>query len=101
MPNRRHTDPPRAPAAGQPSAHKPTGLRSSSGNLKVIGDAASASPGTETDTEDGGDWMAERITGPEDLPADGAGAVPGVPVSTRSPRGTRRGKAIESKRGQR
>ncbi|MEO5733374.1 MAG: hypothetical protein ABIN96_16415 [Rubrivivax sp.] len=100
MPNRRHTDPPAGPEKGRPSTHAPTGLRSSNGNLKVVGDAASAGPGTGNDTEDGGDWMAERITGPEDLPADETGAAAGVPVSTRSPQGTRRGKAIESKRGQ-
>lgn len=100
MPSRRHSDNPQVPQPGKASIHKPTGLRESSGNMKVVGNAASASPGAGTDTENGGDWMEERILSPEDLPDQETGPAAGVPVSTGSPRGTRKGKTIESKRGQ-
>ena len=59
----------------------------------VVGNAASASPGTGTDTMESSDWMAERVISPDAAPEGGA------PVDTGSPRGLRRGKAIESKRG--
>ncbi len=101
MPNRRRTDTPGETPARSLPTHQPSGLRNLEGNAKVIGEAATASPGAITEVDNGGDWMDERILSPDDLPAEQAGAAAGVPVSTRSARGTRKGKAIESKRGQR
>lgn len=76
-------------AAAAKSIHSGSGAAA-----HVVGNAASASPGTGTDTTESGDWMAERVMSPDQAPEEG------VPVSTASPRGLRRGKAVESKRGQ-
>lgn len=60
----------------------------------VVGQAAAAQPG-QAEAPAGGDWLAEITRAPEVKPADG------VPVATRSRGDTRRGRATESKRGQR
>ena len=64
----------------------------------VVGDAAAATAGTGTDTQLSSDWMAEMKLRPGAAAA--APPQPGVAVSTR-PRDTSRGRAVESKRGQR
>ena len=64
----------------------------------VVGDAAAAGAGTGTDTQASSDWMAEMKQRPGAAAAPGS--PPGVAVSTR-PRDASRGRAVESKRGQR
>jgi hypothetical protein len=58
----------------------------------AVGDAAQSAAGSGSDTQPSSDWMAERIEGPDD-------SQQGVAVDTGS--GLNRGKAKESKRGQR
>ena len=64
----------------------------------VVGEAAAATAGAGTDTQPSSDWMAEMKLRPGATAA--APPQPGVAVSTR-PRDTSRGRAVESKRGQR
>lgn len=61
----------------------------------VVGEAAAAQPGQGGAPDNGGDWLAEITGRPAPQPADG------VPVATRGRGDTRRGRATESKRGQR
>ncbi|MDQ2779947.1 MAG: hypothetical protein M3Y32_10365 [Pseudomonadota bacterium] len=83
------------PARRARNAAAAKSIHSDSGAAQhVVGNAASASPGTGTDTTESADWMAERLVSP------GAAPAAGTPVDTGSPRGLRRGKAVESKRGQ-
>lgn len=62
--------------------------------LPVVGEAAAATPGTGTDTTPSSDWLGEITSTPEADPKDG------VPVSTRTKGDRRRGRSVESKRGQ-
>ncbi len=59
----------------------------------VVADSTARTPGTGTDTTPSSDWLGE-ITEP-------AAPAEGVPIATRSKVDKRRGRAVESKRGQR
>lgn len=61
----------------------------------VIGEAAASQPGQGGAPDGGGDWLDEITSRPQPEPADG------VPLATRRRGDTHRGRATESKRGQR
>lgn len=63
--------------------------------LPVVGDAAGATPGSGSGTTASSDWLAEIKQVPGTDPRQG------VPVATRSKGDRHRGRAVESKRGQR
>ena len=76
----------RAPGSPSPSAGPHA-------NAHVVSDAASATEATGTDTTPSSDWLAE-------LQPAAPPPQPGVAISTR-PRQPVKGRAVESKRGQR
>jgi hypothetical protein len=59
----------------------------------AVSDAATASPGTGTDTTPSSDWLAERSAE--------AAPQPGVAISTRPKGAVERARARESRRGRR
>ncbi len=63
----------------------------------AVGDAAQASAGSGTDTEASSDWMAERRVGEDDKDSH----PDGVGIDTSPTGDVHRGRAQESKRGQR
>lgn len=76
---------------------RPRAMRSNRAD-HVVGDAAGQTVGTGSSTAQGGDWLAEMSAGRQEGAAPQP--EPGVPIATRSPGDRRRGRAVESKRGQ-
>jgi hypothetical protein len=65
-------------------------------NAPTVGNAAERRPGGN-DTSDGGNWLGEITQTPEDA----APGPQGVPLDTKPRHDRHKGRAVESKRGQR